>query len=85
VLADEMRAEENRLLRLREADRRSVQMNTWVVQALGGTLALALLSASVIAARRATAGRAVAEAARAASDERFRKLAEAAFEGRRRR
>ncbi len=81
ILCDEVQAEENRLLAERDRNRVAVEHNTRVIQALGSAFALVLLGVAVTAARRAAAARHTAESALAASEERFRKLAAAAFEG----
>jgi PAS domain S-box-containing protein len=71
-LADTMRAEEEKLLQERETRRALTQRNTGIVQVLGCLLALGLLSAAFISARRSAAARARAEAALHENEERFR-------------
>jgi len=60
-LADAMKAEETRLLGERDRDRAAVERNARTVEVLGSLLALGLMSASVVTARRAATARQHAE------------------------
>jgi len=71
-LADQVRAEEDRLLKQRAAVRMAVERNARMAQLIGGLCAVALLAAAVAAARRTTTARHVAETELHQSEERFR-------------
>ncbi len=81
MLADEVRAEEDRLLAERAHDRQAVERNTRTVQVLGGLLALGLLAAAATVARRASAARDRAESEVRASRERLLRIFGAVADG----
>jgi CHASE3 domain sensor protein len=80
-LADEARAEENRLLAVRERDRRAVEFNARAVQALGSLMALGLLSAAAVSARRAAAAGQIVDRELRVSRERLRRIFGAVADG----
>jgi PAS domain S-box-containing protein len=71
-LADQVRAEEDRLLIQRDQVRTAVERNARAVQLIGGLSALGLLAAAVAAARRTATARQIAETGLHESEERFR-------------